>query len=308
MNQNIVRFCLRGRNRLSGFCLVAAMVAANLPSGMAWADLAEASFPPAVQVVVSPEQHTSDVYQDVVLSFQASGSDAIRNDAAGNELRFHGDVLHNGAEIYTAEENLTVFSGHVGGAGPYTGFGEVKMEGVFSPGNSPAIVNFAGNLTLGPSSTLIMEIGGTTPGTQHDQLNVGGTFTVNGTLQIVLINGFIPTVGNTFDLFNAAHFVGNFTSIIAPPEFAGFNFSNILTNGNLTVSAVPEASPLLAIGLVTFGWGLAKHIKRKLQGHTKCGRGLGREGGSPSALGRFVRSAQRWRQFSRIEGDEQQIS
>jgi hypothetical protein len=291
MNINTVRRCLQGRNRLSGIYLVAALSVANLPSREAQADLAEVGFSPAVEIVVNPDQHSSDVYENVVLSFQASGSDAIRNDAAGNELRFHGDVTHNGAEIYTAEENLTVFSGHVGGAGPYTGFGEVKMEGVFSPGNSPAIVNFGGNLSLGPSSTLIMEIGGTTPGTQHDQLNVSGTFTANGTLQIVLINGFVPSVGNTFDLFNAAHFAGNFTSIISPPEFAGFSFNNILTSGNLTVSAVPETSPLLTIGFVTFGLCIAKHIKRKLQGHTKCGRDLGYFG----AIAKCLRTHRPWR-------------
>ena len=51
-----------------------------------------------------------------------------------------------------------------------------------------------------------MEIGGPTPGTEHDQLvfaNPGNTQVVwNGDLTIALINGFVPQAGQSFALFS----------------------------------------------------------------------------------------------------------
>ena len=48
-----------------------------------------------------------------------------------------------------------------------------------------------------------MELGGTTAGSQYDQLNVTGSVTLSGaTLTVSLINGFNPVTGNSFTIIN----------------------------------------------------------------------------------------------------------
>lgn len=48
-----------------------------------------------------------------------------------------------------------------------------------------------------------MELGGTTPGSQHDQLSVSGQLNLAGALQITTINGFVLAVGDSFQILTA---------------------------------------------------------------------------------------------------------
>ncbi|MGA1796930.1 MAG: LEPR-XLL domain-containing protein, partial [bacterium] len=93
---------------------------------------------------------------------------------------------------------------------------DLAVNGVYSPGNSPGVDTVA-TLTLGPTDTLLIEIGGTTPGTGdsfHDQTIVTGLATLDGTLDIDLWNGFEPAVGDSFEILT-------YGSVTAG-DFAGF--------------------------------------------------------------------------------------
>lgn len=68
-----------------------------------------------------------------------------------------------------------------------------------------------GALTLDAGSTTRMEINGTTPGTGHDQIVVGGTATLAGTLDLLF--GFTPSNGDTFTLIDAASITGDFAAV-----------------------------------------------------------------------------------------------
>jgi hypothetical protein len=133
----------------------------------------------------------------------------------GGATIFYDDVINNG-EIRTSTNGFTVFFGGVAGDGTFTGTGTVNLEGDLNPGNSPGVVNFAGDVVLGPASTLQIELGGTTPGSQYDQINVAGELTLDGTLEISLINGFTPSAGQTFDILNWGSLTGEFSSIQFP--------------------------------------------------------------------------------------------
>ena len=95
-----------------------------------------------------------------------------------------------------------------------------------------------GNIIFTPTNTLIMEIGGTSPGSEHDQIQASGMVGLNGTLQVTLINGFNPTAGQWFDLFDfqPENLVGSFTSINTP-TLSGrtWNTSQLYTTGILSV-------------------------------------------------------------------------
>ncbi len=133
----------------------------------------------------------------------------------GGATIFFDDVTNNG-EIRTSANGFTVFFGAVSGSGTFTGTGTVNFEGDLTPGNSPATVNFGGDVVFGPDATLQIELGGTEAGRQYDQINVAGELSLGGTLEISLINGFVPTVGQTFDFIVGNDVTGSFSSIELP--------------------------------------------------------------------------------------------
>lgn len=83
--------------------------------------------------------------------------------------------------------------------------GNLLGGGRVAPGNSPGIITVNGNYTQSATSVLEIEVGGLTPGTQHDQVRVGGVATLDGRHDFPIINGFVPTLGqeitflDTFD-------------------------------------------------------------------------------------------------------------
>lgn len=58
---------------------------------------------------------------------------------------------------------------------------------------------FGDDITLSADSTLFVDIAGTAPG-EFDVLSVGGDATLAGDLVVSFTNGFMPTIGDTFDI------------------------------------------------------------------------------------------------------------
>lgn len=85
--------------------------------------------------------------------------------------------------------------------------------GVIRPGTSPGILTINGDFTQTTGGTLELEIGGTAE-TAFDQLHITGTATLGGTLEAELINGYVPTYGNTFAVLQFGSHVGDFGSYV----------------------------------------------------------------------------------------------
>lgn len=129
--------------------------------------------------------------------------------------------------------------------------GNLINQGTLSPGNSPGIVLISGDYTHESTATLMMEIGGVIPGTDHDQLSVGGTFAINGgTLQIAQWNDFMPSLGDTFTLFTFTNLTGSFDAIdaFALSGSQQWDFTNLYTEGTVTV--IPEPATIILFSLV----------------------------------------------------------
>lgn len=103
----------------------------------------------------------------------------------------------------TNTEVTVASGGTLGGSGIINGAVTVQSGGVLAPGSSPGVLNL-GSLLLDPGSTTRIEINGTTPGTEHDQIVVAGNATLDGTLELVL--GYSPVAGSTFTLIEAGDF------------------------------------------------------------------------------------------------------
>jgi len=154
------------------------------------------------------------------------------------DMNVFGNVTNNGTVNVQAARTL-YFHNNVNGTGNYTGTGTVVYLGSFSPGASAASINFAGNVDLTGSSSLVIELGGLAPGTQYDQVHVAGALSLDSALNVSLINGFTPAAGNTFDILDWSARSGIFSSL-ALPALGGsltWDTSQLYTNGVLRVAA-----------------------------------------------------------------------
>jgi hypothetical protein len=122
--------------------------------------------------------------------------------------------------------------------------------GTVSPGASPGTLTIAGsetparpgNYLQGENGTLEIEIGGATPGVEHDVLAVAGTATLGGTLRVTLINGFVPADGQSFTVLTAGARSGEFASLDASSLPAGLSAAIVYDNANVRVQFSGEAS------------------------------------------------------------------
>ncbi|CAB5153727.1 hypothetical protein D3OALGA1CA_4583, partial [Olavius algarvensis associated proteobacterium Delta 3] len=126
---------------------------------------------------------------------------------------------------------------------------------IYSPGNSPGIVNVA-EFTQNSDATLVIEIGGLTPGpgnpadNGYDQINVAGAAILDGSLRVVLINNFEPALGTTFDFLTFGSLSGSFSQTIVPWGFSsGNHYFEIEEQSDRLQLVVAEMPPEIPDGI-----------------------------------------------------------
>jgi hypothetical protein len=158
--------------------------------------------------------------------------------------------LNNDGTINLSAGILTV-TGLLSNEGTITGSGTIVNDsftniGLIAPGNSPGILSFTGNLIQ--NGTLVMELGGKVAGTDYDKLLVSGTASLSGTLDILLINGYTPVVGDEFTLIDAASSTGTFSTINLPniaPRVWETSYNN--ANGTLLLRVINDPLPVTLV-------------------------------------------------------------
>ncbi len=103
----------------------------------------------------------------------------------------------------------------LGNGGTITG--NVTNGGTVSPGDfagAAGALGIVGNYIQTASGIFQLDLGGLTAGTQFDLLNVSGTTSLTGTLDISLINAFFPAVGNTFTFLTSGGAVSGIFSTV----------------------------------------------------------------------------------------------
>ncbi|MFO0788791.1 MAG: hypothetical protein U0805_04990 [Pirellulales bacterium] len=157
-------------------------------------------------------------------------------------------VVINGVAQGDSAANPLTFTGYVKGTGS---FDNVTFTGTFSPGLSPAIIS-GGSIMLAPTSTLEIELGGLTAGSGYDKIEAAGTLSVGGVLSVTLLGGFVPALGNSFDILDWNSLSGTFSSLSLPALGAGlsWNTSQLYTTGTLSVVPVGVAGDYNNNGVV----------------------------------------------------------
>ncbi len=158
------------------------------------------------------------------------------------------NLVWNNTEFYVDSGAQALFQAGVTGAGTFSGFGGVVVEGSLSPGGGASLMTFAGDLTLGYDNVSSMELGGAGRGAGHDAVDVGGTLVLGGALEVRLIAQaepemeFNPEAGDTFELFRAAHITGDFRRTKLPKLRRGLRWDIRQTNTEYVLSVRPMPS------------------------------------------------------------------
>lgn len=139
-------------------------------------------------------------------------------------------------------------------------------SGTVNPGASPGQLTVTGAFPQSSSGNLNIELGGLTAGTTYDRLAVSGAATLDGAVNLSLVNGFTPSPGDSFRVVTAA-------SVNGTPTYTGLGVGLGLvleprdTGDGITLHVVMDANApetILVLGPIdgsvssstsaTFGW------------------------------------------------------
>jgi fibronectin-binding autotransporter adhesin len=147
-------------------------------------------------------------------------------------VSFFGNVVNDGS-ISVGPGSKAIFLGDVSGGGQFPSSGIIELSGDVSPGSSTATVSFGGDVLMGGGATLVIELAGLAAGTDYDQVSVAGDLLANGALEIILMDGLAPTIGDEFDVLDFGSFSGGFGRVTVPvlPSGLSWDIATLSTNG-----------------------------------------------------------------------------
>jgi hypothetical protein len=155
---------------------------------------------------------------EVTGRFDQSGGSASFSDS---EISVAVVLAQTGGDFLLDDSALTVLAGvQVSDDATFRGtgtiVGDVSNAGRVHVGGSGAagglVVN--GNYTQTADGNLFVDIGGPTAQMQYDQFVVSGTVTLEGTLTVSLVDGYVPDPGDAFRVLTYGTRVGTFTTIV----------------------------------------------------------------------------------------------
>ena len=185
------------------------------------------------------------------------------------------------SDVGPSASSLGAGAVQVNAAGTLAGSGLISgathIDGLLSPGDPMGsglgVLTFNQALEIGSSATLRLEIGGETAGMGYDQIIGKGAFTLDGNLDIRLINGFVPALDTKFFVLAFAQagssFTGTFDNVSTLTATTGMyvidgakyvvDYADSLPSApgttalSLTYVGVPEPSAVLLLAAGVMG-------------------------------------------------------
>ncbi len=169
------------------------------------------------------------------------------NSSSGNSAQFLSETNNVTITSMTAGTGaINLVSGNFLGGASITTSSLTSTSASFSPGSSPGTLTISGALNMG-TGTYYCDINGTTPGTGHDVLAIGGNATLSNASLVVDWGSYTPTAGQTFDVMTFASRTGTFANVTIP-SVSGLNFTVSYTSTKITLNA----AAVLPVELVDF--------------------------------------------------------
>jgi hypothetical protein len=146
-----------------------------------------------------------------------------------------------------ASSGVTVQSG-AAITGAATINANVTNSGTIHVGGGPGVagrLTINGNFTQTSTGVLNVELGGLNAGTDSDQLVISGTASLGGTLNVSLLNGFVPASGNSFSVLTFASSTGTFATVTGLSQDGStltpqYNSTNLTLTASLSGSDAPD--------------------------------------------------------------------
>jgi len=153
--------------------------------------------------------------------FETRGSGAFAyNGGAGSRFDNAGTFRKS------VNTGTTIFSGNV----VFNNDGALEIQ--------KGIVAANGGYLSTANALLNCALSGTTVGTGYGHIQVAGTVTLNGALQVSLANGFIPTTNDTFTVLTSGTRSGTFASFRYPSNLVTMQMTSTANSVIVNVSEV----------------------------------------------------------------------
>jgi hypothetical protein len=171
------------------------------------------------------------------------------NPGSGGGRNMFGSLLNNGhlQVLTTLSVSGTGSAFDNGATGVIDGNGVLTVTGTtfrnggqLNPGSSPAIFSITGTFNQLAAGIINIEIGGLTAGTQYDQVKVSAAANPAGVLNLQLINGYEPNLGDAFDVLTYSSRSGSFTTINGLTIGNGKVFQPTYNTNRLTLTVIPQ--------------------------------------------------------------------
>jgi hypothetical protein len=161
-------------------------------------------------------------------AFATDGGVLVRENA--EFARYGSYVQTDGFTRVDGELSATGLVDLQGGAlyGRGTVAGDLRNSGNVGPGNSPGILTVDGNYEQSALGILTVELSGGQPGLGFDLLNITGDAYLDGTLMIGLLDSFLPSLDQIFEIItlsdSSKSIFGTFSSVeVFDPSSALFD-------------------------------------------------------------------------------------
>jgi hypothetical protein len=202
-------------------------------------DLSQVAAIPAGAADVKADQAGSQIDLSGLASWNESGSygSRLRVLTSGHISLNTGTTVLTDVMVMLNGGTFSVGTLELRGAGELNGAGiipgNVINGGVVAPGGSAGAITISGSYTQLAGGVLEVELGGLVPGSEYDQLLISGAAVLTGTLDISLINGFVPAENDAFTIMTFGSHSGTFGAIngadiggglVLDPEYGATNF------------------------------------------------------------------------------------
>jgi hypothetical protein len=180
----------------------------------------------------------------------------------GSFTQTAGTITVNGT-LSAISGGVNVSGGSVFGIGTITGNIDLT-GGLVSAGPASRRVGeltVDGTYAQSGAGALDVDLGGTIARTQYDVLNISGTANLGGALNVDLISGFTPKVGETFDIVDYTSESGTFTTLNLPKLTGGDTWS---ISYNPTGVVLTVDGPGAAAGPGTVNGSPARRVPREI--------------------------------------------
>ena len=185
-------------------------------------------------------------------------------DVRSGTLRFTSSMVQTGGTLRLAGGGVSTTSvldirgGMVTGQGSITGTLR-NSGGLVRPARVLDVLG-AGGWTNVTGGTVQVELGGVTPGVDHDRLVTTGRAALGGTLELVLGAGFQPKVGDTFEVLRFASSTGGFGVYRGLSPTPDVYLKPTLTSTSLVMVAIEPPKPVFSSPALVEGEGLRLRI------------------------------------------------